>query len=760
VPHNLVSVLFVVEDKLESKFGEQKARVLMSAIQTHHWRKSWRNPKGDVHNRLRNLCSALLSNHDISNAIIQNIINNLSINGAEDVIGFIGLNTRVVKGVKKGTSTLDYYYSPYNVWTQADDMIRKAYVYVAGFLKLIDRTASWSETNRLTISDITSFIHPTIYSKVVSSIEAHLRSKGAQEIWQLKKASEVRGKNVCLIAPPGIGKTEFMFLLAAGNRLVYMAPFRVACNQTYERALLHHDTASIIHSSADTYLNGEQTTLTLDTARNLISSCIITTADQLVIYALRLIGYDMILAALSSAYVLVDEIQAYEPASVAVIIKFLKDVHSIGGNICISTATCPAYVLNKIKEVIPDIHVMNIYEEQKDKLENIKKHNLCMHLIKQDKEECVWPNEIIQKIIELANQGNKVLVIANTIKQSQNIYRAIKSILEKNASNNNLLDNLYLLHSEFTIKDKQDKENIIKDAFSNSPSANKGTGQILIATQVIEAALDINADYLFTEIAPFDSLVQRMGRTLRHIRPESNNIPEILEPNVHVLVFEKSIESGKGKVYRTDILLMTLKLLGLYKIQHQDIDAEYRSFVQKTIDTKDLEGLKQQTIQEVFDGTDYIEIGAIAEYAKYYLHNLLYELPREHNIIQEMEYMLSLIISNYSTNNDKAQEIFRQIRSIPCVPKNLVDELIQASQDFLSNANTKIRFKNEVLNKVLVNVNYPMHLQKQDKIFPLTKHKQIQQLLEQYPTLKYMLGELFYIDAEYSHEEGLLKSFD
>lgn len=54
-----------------------------------------------------------------------------------------------------------------------------------------------------------------------------------------------------------------------------------------------------------------------------------------------------------------------------------------------------------------------------------------------------------------------------------------------------------------------------RDAFLNRASTGAGVDRIIVATQVIEAGVDISAGVLITELAPWPSLVQRFGRCAR-----------------------------------------------------------------------------------------------------------------------------------------------------------------------------------------------------------------------------------------------------
>ncbi len=66
-----------------------------------------------------------------------------------------------------------------------------------------------------------------------------------------------------------------------------------------------------------------------------------------------------------------------------------------------------------------------------------------------------------------------------------------------------------LIHSRFRAEDRRGNE-------ENLHSAPPVEGRIVIATQAIEAGVDLSARVLFTELAPWSSLVQRFGRCNRY----------------------------------------------------------------------------------------------------------------------------------------------------------------------------------------------------------------------------------------------------
>ena len=103
-------------------------------------------------------------------------------------------------------------------------------------------------------------------------------------------------------------------------------------------------------------------------------------------------------------------------------------------------------------------------------------------------------NKYIDSIRQACDSYNRVLVVANTISRSIDLFNKLRS---KGVEP-------ILLHSKFTQKDRKSKLDELKK--------NKW---ICISTQVIEAGVDISSDVLFTDIAPVCSIIQRAGRCCR-----------------------------------------------------------------------------------------------------------------------------------------------------------------------------------------------------------------------------------------------------
>ncbi|MBD2180603.1 CRISPR-associated helicase Cas3' [Planktothrix sp. FACHB-1355] len=97
--------------------------------------------------------------------------------------------------------------------------------------------------------------------------------------------------------------------------------------------------------------------------------------------------------------------------------------------------------------------------------------------------------------------GSLTLVICNRVSRAQELYKA----LEKQTSEKSIL-----IHSRFRAAEREERNQQLQEL------REKKLSGILVATQAIEAGVDISAQTLFTELAPWSSLVQRFGRCNRY----------------------------------------------------------------------------------------------------------------------------------------------------------------------------------------------------------------------------------------------------
>ncbi|SIO61241.1 CRISPR-associated endonuclease/helicase Cas3 [Singulisphaera sp. GP187] len=107
--------------------------------------------------------------------------------------------------------------------------------------------------------------------------------------------------------------------------------------------------------------------------------------------------------------------------------------------------------------------------------------------------------DVAQQVVKNHLTGTQTLVVLNTVDRAKEVYKSIKK--DKSAPTNVLL-----VHSRFRQSDrKRLNEELMEPA----------KDRIIVATQVVEAGVDISVQTLITELAPWSSLVQRIGRCNR-----------------------------------------------------------------------------------------------------------------------------------------------------------------------------------------------------------------------------------------------------
>ncbi len=113
-------------------------------------------------------------------------------------------------------------------------------------------------------------------------------------------------------------------------------------------------------------------------------------------------------------------------------------------------------------------------------------------------------------MIQNHQPGTLSLIVCNTVKTAQRVHGQLK-MLDRDGFD------LILLTSRFRKGDRREREKTLIDFEKErkvGSSANR-SGLMCVATQVVESGVDVSACCLWTEIAPWPSIVQRLGRLNR-----------------------------------------------------------------------------------------------------------------------------------------------------------------------------------------------------------------------------------------------------
>lgn len=390
-----------------------------------------------------------------------------------------------------------------------------------------------------------------------------------------------------LEAPMGLGKTEAA-LYAAYRMLetnqatgIYFAlPTRFTSNKIYERftpflnAILEadspHRTALLLHGTAHL----QQFEMGADAApgqawfcslkRAILAPFGVGTIDQALVSVLPDKKHSFVRTfGLLGKVVILDEVHTYDTYTGVILDSLIEQLRQLSCTIIILSATVTQNRRQLIlgaapkKQSYPLISTLekngNIQEHELESLQN-----RCVHL-----HLCEQRSQALSEALARAHDGQQVLWIENTVAEAQEVYRLIK------AAGANIESGL--VHSRFLQKDREQHEtNWIHFFGKDGSDVRYAKGRILVGTQVLEQSLDIDADFLVSQVCPTDMFLQRLGRLWRHNL--ANRHPDA-KPDVFLLIpqgADTAVPSpcffGRtGYVYDPYILYRSLEVIRGYK---------------------------------------------------------------------------------------------------------------------------------------------------------------------------------------------------
>lgn len=493
--------------------------------------------------------------------------------------------------------------------------------------------------------------------------------KGFSDGWNEMQrfAKENTDSNLILIGSTGLGKTEASLLWIGNNKGFYVLPLKTAINAMYRRirnTLYKDDYAEnlgLLHGELENiYLEDESpATVSSETeesmkfweyyglTRAMSLPVTITTPDQVFRFAFKYCSYELQLATYSYSKMVIDEIQAYSPDILATLIYSLQLIDMVGGKFAITTATLPPFIKDLLQEGIDK----KIEYKEDTFLNNKIRHRVSL------RHSAINIDDIKAFIEDKYNQESmKLLVVVNTVRKAQSIYRELKSWLEEN----DIEIEMNLLHSKFTVQHRSEKEDaILKDGESKCEKK-----VIWISTQVVEASLDIDFDYLFTELSDLSSLLQRLGRCnrkgLKSVDEFNSYVYLDIDENLLIKYSDKNAYASGGIIYKSLYELSKAALLEWETENNTGLfsEADKNRLIENHFTKKKIEEYDKM-YSSIF--TEYL-----SEYKRMYKHlvDITPDSKKPNEAIKEFRNIISRRVIPQSIYEDKQENIIGIIDEI------------------------------------------------------------------------------------------------
>lgn len=532
VRHEHLSALILHLPEVREWLSENKSldlEVITAAVLSHHTKASdiaehkfqWMQPKVseflklfDSHIELNNIFDRIKEIAELSNTLRLNrkLWNADSPWREAQSIGFDTARDfkRIVnKESKKGNSAQQNFLLAVKAGLIASDAVASGLVREGEIIENWINEKAHSET-----------IKENEVAKAIIDRRAEIIFKDKPVKWndfQLKSAT--LGKRALLLAACGSGKTIAAWKWAEAQsqtheigKVIFLYPTRGTATEGFKDyvGFAPEAEASLLHGSAKYELEGiaqnpNEATKDKDYQKETNARLFAlgfwgkryfsATVDQFLSFLEHSYSSLCLLPVLADSAVIIDEVHSFDERMFETLICFLKQFDI---PVLCMTATLP----NSRKENLENVG-LRVYpskEEQAElkdleKAETHPRYNL----------KIVGNEDEAMKIaVEEFGQGKRVLWVVNTVKRCQKVAKRF----EKESKVRPLI-----YHSRFRLMDRKSRHEKTVAAFKQINAA-----KIAITTQVCEMSLDLDADVLITEIAPIPSLVQRFGRSNRHLK--------------------------------------------------------------------------------------------------------------------------------------------------------------------------------------------------------------------------------------------------
>ncbi len=335
---------------------------------------------------------------------------------------------------------------------------------------------------------------------IIENVRDRCKAKGIdfKGLSLFQEACSKLSGHLTVIAPTGSGKTEASILWAlrnseemGGAKIIYLLPTMVTANNIWDRLVdfFGQENVGLSHSSANLLLRADESAEDEEAkwenrrnilfSRSFIKPVTVGTVDQLLTTGFNAGRWALKEINAANAVIIIDEVHAYDGWTLGLLVSTITHFSKLGARFMVMSATLPRMLRNLLSSRLTGAGFI-----KDDTLANSVRSR---YFVVDD-----FIESAVSDIRQAVFDGVRVLVVVNTVRSCQDLARQMADL------------GPLCYHSQFILRDRKSIEQQMQDA------------RLVVATQVVEVSLDIDYDWLFTECAPPDAVVQRAGRVNRY----------------------------------------------------------------------------------------------------------------------------------------------------------------------------------------------------------------------------------------------------
>ncbi|MFB9893537.1 CRISPR-associated helicase Cas3' [Planobispora takensis] len=411
-----------------------------------------------------------------------------------------------------------------------------------------------------------------------------------------------------LEAPTGEGKTKAALQAAAqavrsaagtedGLGLYFAAPTKATSNQAYRdirKMLESHQpdlAVRLLHGSAGEFLaaqalnqvtgaaiqpvcvnadedegEGEETSAQSDARewfthkKGLLAPVGAGTVDQVLMAGIRSKHVFVRIAGLSGKIIVIDEVHAFDTYMSRLLDRVLGWMGLLGVSVILLSATLPTHRRTQListwrtglgREESGTREQISAYPRltyaTADNIETFPIAVSDLNANRLMKLDNVADEELVDWLISRIRKGGCVAVVHNLVRRAEATHTHLLAAIEKLPAEER--PELFAITGQMADKPRYEVEEALRKRFGppeeeGARNPHRPVRAIVVGTQVLESSLDLDFDVLVSDLAPIDSLIQRMGRVQRHGRVH-RRFPHLTELT---LVITGVTETAKGPV--------------------------------------------------------------------------------------------------------------------------------------------------------------------------------------------------------------------